>query len=181
MRGLVTKGYNGCGINEILISAKVPKGSFYHYFESKEALAQTVLQRYSDQVWGQLNAVLSDESLSPVEAINAALAGARDSIVADAFASGCLLGTLAQELANLDVPMVPKMQQLFRTWEVLFRAALDRACACGELPPETDTASLAGFILNGWEGAVLRAKLDKSAAPLDQFLSHITRFLQLLG
>jgi TetR/AcrR family transcriptional regulator, transcriptional repressor for nem operon len=43
----------------------------------------------------------------------------------------------------------------------------------GDLPKSTRPESLAGFVLNGWEGALLRSQADKSDAPLKDFLHFV--------
>src|SRR5882757_4758998 len=56
-------GYNGCGVKLITDSAGVPKGSFYNHFESKEALALVVMQRYGDT---RRVPELADQSVAPL-------------------------------------------------------------------------------------------------------------------
>ncbi|MBX9883886.1 MAG: TetR/AcrR family transcriptional regulator [Novosphingobium sp.] len=178
--GLLKKGFSGCGINEILSAVKVPKGSFYHHFPSKEALVERALQVYAEDVREKLALDLEEPAKHPFEAIQLALTNGRNGLVTAEFFGGCLLGTLAQELGSQDSPMLGKLRAHFRSWEALFEQALDRAKVTGDLSAKIDSRGLAGFILNGWEGAVLRAKLEKSAAPLDDFLSHIQRYLHAL-
>lgn len=175
--GLQKKGFSGCGISEILATAKVPKGSFYHYFPSKESLVEKVLQNYSNNVRDSLSEILDDISLRPFEAIRLTLLNGRNELESRNFFGGCLLGTLAQELASQDTPMLAGLRAHFRSWEALFEGTLSRAKARGDLAGNVDCRSLAGFILNGWEGAVLRAKLEQSAAPLDDYRDHILRYL----
>ena len=176
---LVARGYNGTGINDILAAVKVPKGSFYHYFESKEALAEEVLRRYGHDTEEWLTAQLAADG-SPVEAVVKTFRAARERLRGAGFGVGCLLGSLAQELANSDGKLVSSMRTIFRAWERPLLGALERAKSQGLLTPDIDCRALASHILNSWEGAVLRSKLEKSAAPLDRFLDHTARYLRLL-
>jgi TetR/AcrR family transcriptional regulator, transcriptional repressor for nem operon len=178
---LIAKGYNGCGINEILATARVPKGSFYHYFDSKEALVETVLKRYGQENYAWLATHLEDESIPPIDAIGITFRLASNAIAERKFAVGCLLGSMAQELANTEAPIVATIRGLFRTWEAPLRSAVERAKRKGDIRADINAGSLASFILNGWEGAVLRAKLDRASAPMESFVDHIVRYLQLLS
>lgn len=40
------RGFTGMGLSELLKTAEVPKGSFYHYFRSKEAFGVAMLERH---------------------------------------------------------------------------------------------------------------------------------------
>jgi TetR/AcrR family transcriptional repressor of nem operon len=174
-----TKGYHGCGINEILSAAEVPKGSFYHFFASKEALAEAVLDAYVSCFEGWLEEQCAAAS-SPLQALEATLGGARDMLRDKQFTGGCMLGSLAQELAGSDTPVVHSMRAMFPRWEAQFSRCLEAAKRAGELPRTADPVELAAYILDGWEGAVLRAKLEKSAEPLDRFIAHTIRYLKML-
>ncbi len=43
---LMHRGFTGMGLSELLKTAEVPKGSFYHYFRSKEAFGVALLERH---------------------------------------------------------------------------------------------------------------------------------------
>src|SRR5690242_6007908 len=84
----IEKGFNGCGVQDITDAAGVPKGSFYNHFESKEALAAEVVERYVRDY--PRRAALADTSLPALqrlrvhfERLNQAFADAR-------FGRGCL-------------------------------------------------------------------------------------------
>jgi len=59
------KGYHNVGLKEILKMAEVPKGSFYHYFESKEDFGVQVINKYSSQGLVNFQQALEDEAVSP--------------------------------------------------------------------------------------------------------------------
>ena len=52
---LSVHGYHGTGIKQILDDVKVPKGSFYNFFASKEAFVAEVIGHYSQKLLAQLN------------------------------------------------------------------------------------------------------------------------------
>jgi TetR/AcrR family transcriptional repressor of nem operon len=86
---------------------------------------------------------------------------------------GCLLGNLSQEMANQSALIRQILQAGFRVWEVAIDAVLQQAVARGELPKKAKTMEMASFILNSYEGALLRAKAERSEAPLRLFLQMI--------
>lgn len=55
---VVTKGFTNVGLSEILKTAAVPKGSFYHYFKSKEQFGEALIQHYFEQYLEHVNAIL---------------------------------------------------------------------------------------------------------------------------
>ncbi|HAH62457.1 MAG TPA: hypothetical protein DCL73_10215 [Treponema sp.] len=71
----------------------------------------------------------------------------------------------------LDTKIRMRIQEIFVSWEKLIEDCLAEAVQAGELSNTTDTKATAVFLLSGWEGAVLYAKVAKSAAPLDTFIS----------
>ena len=92
------RGYNGVGVKEIVDTAGVPKGSFYSYFDSKEALVVEVVQRYWDAVEARHGALLEDEATPPLERIRTFFAAMADDHELRRFTQGCLLGDMALEL-----------------------------------------------------------------------------------
>jgi len=95
------RGYNGAGVKEIVDAAGVPKGSFYGYFESKEALLVAVVERYWEDVQARHGALLSDPGRPPRERIAVFFAAMADDHELRNFALGCLLGSMALEMSNV--------------------------------------------------------------------------------
>src|SRR5260370_7439318 len=63
-------GYTATGLTEILESAGVPKGSFYHHFGSKEDFAVSALERYVAREAMHCEAVLSNRKVAPLHRLN---------------------------------------------------------------------------------------------------------------
>ena len=82
---------------------------------------------------------------------------------------GCLIGNLGQEMAALPESFRGRLKDTFEDWQARFAACLIEAQASGDLAKEADAAQLAAFFWIGWEGAVLRAKLERNAQPLEIF------------
>jgi AcrR family transcriptional regulator len=62
-RLVYTKGYEGMSIQDILADQQISKGAFYHYFPSKQALLEALIDHLADQVLELLNPIVQDEHL----------------------------------------------------------------------------------------------------------------------
>ncbi|HWL86242.1 MAG TPA: TetR family transcriptional regulator C-terminal domain-containing protein [Polyangiaceae bacterium] len=162
------RGFNGSGVQEITDAAGVPKGSFYNHFESKEALGAEVIDRCF-QTTSARRAILSDESLSPLERLRRYFDGLAAALEAAEFAYGCLLGNFSAELADQSRLVRDRLSSVFAAWTRAIEGCIRDAQRAGEVRKDMDAATLAAFLINAWEGAVLRARVEKHAAPLEQF------------
>jgi len=70
-----TKGYEAMSIQEVLDALEVSKGAFYHYFDSKQALLEAVVERFADGAMGRMAPILSDPNLSALEKLERVFAG----------------------------------------------------------------------------------------------------------
>lgn len=166
--------YCSTGLNEVLALAGVSKGSFYHYFPSKEEFGRAVLQRYLELEVARATTLLGKSKTAPIKRLQRYF----EKLISvygpkGAMNGGCLLGNLSQEMANHSDLIHQTLQEGFRIWEVAIDAVLLEAVTRGELPPKAKTIEMASFILNSYEGALLRAKAERSEAPLRLFLRMI--------
>lgn len=166
---LTEKGFSATGIDEILRRVSVPKGSFYHYFESKEVFGAALIAQYARFFARKIDLYLSDKTLSPLTRLQAFVAAAQAGMAHYDFRRGCLIGNLGQEMGSLPETFRKQLQEVFADWQSRFALCLRAAQDAGELSSQADCEQLAAFFWIGWEGAVLRAKLEQSAAPLEVF------------
>ena len=166
---LTEKGFAATGIDEILGRASVPKGSFYHYFDSKEAFGLALIERYGAFFARKLDRHLRNPLLSPLGRLHAFVDDAKAGMARFDYCRGCLIGNLGQEMGVLPESFRARLKGTFEDWQRRLAACLAEAQAAGELAPGVDVRQVAAFFWIGWEGAVLRAKLERSAAPLDLF------------
>src|SRR6516164_2730778 len=91
---MLQKGYSNTGIQEVLTASNVPKGSFYHYFDSKEQFAVAII-RYFDQICSEdLQQILSNRERSPIERLRDYCEYSKANLVAQECSKGCLIGNL---------------------------------------------------------------------------------------
>ncbi len=176
---MLRKGYNGTGVQEITKGAGVPKGSFYHYFESKEDFAIQALHYYYTPRLERFARALEAGNDSPRERI---LQFYRDLV--GYFANQeepthqCFIGSLCHEKADESQPIGYAASAILKRSSDVLAGGLAQARDAGELPAGQDPQALAHFIGSAWEGALLRMKIDRQIAPLRVFIDQLERLLQ---
>ncbi len=171
-------GFNGCSVQDITEAAGVPKGSFYNHFESKEALAAAALAHCWAEGTCDRMKTLTEPGIAPrerlrryFEQVNAELAGL-------GYTCGCLFGNMAAELSDQSPIIAAELSAIFASWSRQVGDCIREAQKAGDIQSEMDPDLLATFVLNAWEGAVLRARIEKADRPLRQFVE--TLFATLL-
>lgn len=163
-------GYHATGIDTVLKEAAVPKGSFYHYFKSKEEFGLAVIEHFAERFELRLVSSLTDEEVTPLNRIRNYLETGLARVSQNNCTKGCLIGNLGQEMADVNERFRTRLDEIFASWKARFAACLTEAQQLGELSPSADPHVLAGFILSGWEGSILRAKVMKSPQPMRDFV-----------
>jgi len=168
-RIMAGKGFSSVGLNEILQSAGVPKGSFYHYFKSKEQFGQALLEDYFNRYLKELDHRLSASDQSARERLMGYWAYWRDGYNDPFSDQQCLVVKLSAEVADLS-----------ETMRITLRDGTERIIAClagcmaeglkdGSLPP-LDPEPMARMLYELWLGASLLTKLHRTNQPLTQAL-----------
>jgi TetR/AcrR family transcriptional regulator, transcriptional repressor for nem operon len=166
-------GYGATGVQEILDVAGVPKGSFYHHFGSKEEFTAAVLDRYVALEGDHCLEVLGNTRQAPLRRLRRYFEDLARSAGQGAPIQGCLLGSLSLETAGASTLLQGCISSNFTGWQAAIAAVVQEAAEKGDLPRFTRADSLAGFLLNSWEGALLRSQADRSDKPLKEFLHYM--------
>lgn len=178
LEALTEKGFAATGIDEVLKRVGVPKGSFYHYFDSKEAFGAALIDRYASYFARKLERHFRDESMRPLERIKAFVDDAQAGMARHDFRRGCLIGNLGQEMAALPESFRARLSAVFDDWERRLARCIEAAQQLDQIPGTVDCMQIASFFWIGWEGAVLRAKLERSTKPLEIFANGFFTGLQ---
>jgi TetR/AcrR family transcriptional repressor of nem operon len=169
---LLRQGFNGTAVQDITDAAGLPKGSFYNYFKSKEALAAEVIDRYAKEQ-AALAGVLSDESISPVERLRRYFASLATNLAEQNYERGCLMGNFSTELADQSRLIRDRLSANFAAWSRQIEGCIRDGQKAGEISRDIDPRVLAAFLLNSFEGAMLRMKVEKDGSPLDDFMTLV--------
>ncbi len=170
-------GFNNTGIQEVLNAAEVPKGSFYFYFQNKEAFGLAVIDYYRGQFLRMGLEHLKNRTKTPLVRLNDMFVDFRNNFELLDCRMGCPIGNLATEMGDINEAFRAKLEAVFQEMRDGIQAFLVAAQENGELTYELDTRDMAEFILDSWEGALLRMKAVGSVAPLQRFEKMISVLL----
>ena len=183
-RLIAHKGFVGVGLSEILTAASVPKGSFYHYFSSKERFGEELLRRYMDDYLKRLDDLLKSNHASARSRLMAYWSywNVTQCEVSDndcpALQTGskCLIVKLSAEVADISEGMRLTLRD--GTEQVVQRLAqcLEEARADGSVPASLVAHDTALTLYELWLGASLLAKLRRDGSAFD----HALRSTELL-
>ena len=171
------RGFTAMGLSELLRVAKVPKGSFYHYFRSKEDFGVILLEQY----YQQYTRLLTERFSQPIGNYrDKLLSYYQDSLTLfcqQGKIAGCLTVKLSAEVCDLSEDMRTTIAKGTSEIIALLADALERAREEQSLIFEGDSLSRAQIFYTLWLGANLHAKVSRSAMPLENALSHIRSLL----
>jgi TetR/AcrR family transcriptional repressor of nem operon len=178
LRLMLRHGYHAIGVQDILAETDVPKGSFYHHFESKEDFALQVIDLYQADVHAMLDRYLEDPRRPPLARIRNFFAAVRRAYEQQGYL-GCLLGTLGQELSGASAVFRRKIDGCMTVIGDGIARCLEEARERGEVPATCDPQLAAAMIVNSWEGAALRSRIVRGRQPLDAVLDFCFAAIQM--
>jgi len=163
------RGFAGAGIREITADAGVPQGCFTNHFRSKEAFAITILDRYNERTQTIMDRTLREESRPPLERLRAYFDAITHWLKEAGWRYGCLVGNMSLEVPEHSELLRTHLVEICRTLTSSFADTVRAGQDAGEIRSDLDAADIAAFILASWEGAMMRMKVDRSPAPIEQF------------
>jgi len=156
-------GYNGTSVQDIVSAAKVPKGSFYNYFKSKESLAIAA----SDVFYPRALEMLELENRSsPVGRLRKYLRLTLREMQRYGYVRGCLVGNFASEITNATPALKKRVAELLDDATRRIAVVVAQAQQAGEMDSGVPTMELSRFILNSLYGAIFRSKTDRTERPM---------------
>ena len=168
------RSYSDVGVSEICEVADVRKGSFYHFFSSKQDLAVAVIDRHWRNAYEMVVQPALSAGATPMEQLKhlvVGIAGEVARLTAEfGLMPGCPFGNLASELSTTDGPVRERLKRLFQTQQDLLVQLLDGAVAAGELPEATDTGEAARAMQAYIEGVLLMSKNANDVSVAERLL-----------
>jgi TetR/AcrR family transcriptional repressor of nem operon len=179
-RLMLAKGFVASTVDEICADAGVTKGSFFHYFKSKDDLGKAVLDRFCDIRLKLMQESPAQRKKDPLERIYGAVDFAIQMSKSPLAKNGCLLGHFAQELSDSHPRMRSLCVRRFTEWAAHVKRELDGAKAKYLAKSRLDTESLADHFIAIIEGALIIAKAKQDMKVLEKSLLHYKSYLQAL-
>ncbi|MEK6346559.1 MAG: TetR/AcrR family transcriptional regulator [Burkholderia sp.] len=179
MELLTEQGFSATGLDTVLKRVGIPKGSFYHYFDSKEAFGRELMTAYDAYFAARLDRWLLDAGRPALARLADFVEDAKAGMARHAFTRGCLIGNLGLEVGALPDGFREALDAIFANWQARVARCLRDAQHEQALAADANPDALAAFFWIGWEGAVLRARLVRDAAPLDTFFDGFLAMLPL--
>ena len=178
-RIMAGKGYSAVGLAEILTAAGVPKGSFYHYFGSKDAFGEAMLERYFDEYLAELDDTLALPGLTMAERLMRYWEAWRASQSFENCQGKCLAVKLGAEVADLSDAMRAVLRRGTQGIVDRLARAIAAGGAEGSLAVAADPAAVAGSLYQMWLGASLLVKIERDTRPFDVALASTRQLLHL--
>lgn len=166
---MIVNGYDGIGLNAILDAAAVPKGSFYYFFKSKEEFAAAVLEAYERHYVELRDVILNDVSVSPLQRLRNYFDEVERIHLAETPLGGCLYGVLGQTARARTPQFRAKLAAVFSSWEKQLQALLKQAQLAGEIDPSINPKDAAAFLIDAYEGMLIRTKVDGNKKAFNRF------------
>jgi TetR/AcrR family transcriptional regulator, transcriptional repressor for nem operon len=167
------KGFHHTGIQEILDTAGVPKGSFYNYFKSKEDFGLQVIDYFVNFFYRLTKKVVDDDTIAPLEKIDRILGWFLEFFEIKDYAYGCPIGNLSQEMGDLSPAFREKLRDAFNALADVYARLIADAQRAGDISGSIDVRDTANFIVSSWHGALVHMKIVKGPEPLENHRKFI--------
>ncbi|PCJ87863.1 MAG: hypothetical protein COA57_04115 [Flavobacteriales bacterium] len=171
-------GYQGTGIQQILQSLDIPKGSFYNYFKSKEEFVIEAVSLYGKNGLQKNKEILRNRSVSPLNRILKQLEQVQKVYIAESFEKSCLLDILAIEISGINKKVARIVNKVFEERKVIYAKCIKEGQEQGEIRVDEKAQDLAEFLLTGYSGAQLKAKTEKSIRPMKVFVKQYVNYIE---
>jgi TetR/AcrR family transcriptional regulator, transcriptional repressor for nem operon len=169
MKQFTKRGFSACSVEDITKAARVPKGSFYNHFKSKQSLAAEIVTEYGKGTTDR--SILTDAAIAPLirlekhfAALNAYFSSCKD---------GCLVGKFMAEV-SVDTPQIREsLRRVLNIWGEQLSSALAEGQRQGSIRKDLPADDLAAFLIDAYEGAILRTRLEKKPRALQCFVKVV--------
>lgn len=165
-------GYHGTGIKQILDEVNVPKGSFYNFFESKEAFVAELIGHYSEDLLGQLDEFMTGvgKDMTPVEQLRAIYLYSLERYANYGFKKSCLVGAMASEISSESEMCRIELESSMKKWLSFFAGIFEEGQQQGLFREDMSASEIAALYWAAWEGALIKMKMSANTQPVKRIM-----------
>lgn len=176
---MAAKGFSAVGLNEILAASGVPKGSFYHYFGSKDAFGEAMLERYFKDYWAELDATLGAPGLTMAQRLTNYWTDWQNTQSFCDCQGKCLAVKLGAEVADLSETMRLALKRGTAGIVDRLARAIEAGAAEGSLSVEGAPREVAEGLYQLWLGASVMVKIVRNTEPFETAMKATRQILHL--
>jgi len=169
-------GYHGTSVKKITDAAGIPKGSFYNYFDNKEDYAKHVIEYFKSK--SEVFYMFDDDALTSYDKIVTFFQNQVNYFKKKEFKYGCFVGNMTQEMADVSPVLADAAENFHNFVASKIENCLVEGQENGELNINLEESKLSNFLINSWQGALLRMKSQKDAIVLDEYLEVLKVLLK---
>ena len=166
-------GYQNTSIKNIVDAAKVPKGSFYYYFESKEMFGLEIINLFSENIISKLENATSEITQNKITGLYSFFETQFNDIIENNYSGGSALGNFALELADVNDLFCEALNIVYSSIIRIISQVLTNAKDNDEISDEIDCDSFAQFIFYSFEGAIMQMKITKNRNSINNFNKYV--------
>ena len=177
-RLMLGKGFPATTVDEICAAAGLTKGSFFHYFESKDDLGRAVLDRFAGRGLEEFVSAPFRRQSDPLKRIVASIDFWIDRINDPSTECGCLLGNFAQELSDTHPEIRAQCARHFDRWIQMLTQDFNEAKSAYRPRARIDTQGLAEHYVAVLEGGLLLTKAKRDRKVFERNLTHLKHYIR---
>jgi TetR/AcrR family transcriptional repressor of nem operon len=171
---LHSKGYHATGIKEITDAVNTSKGSFYNHFKKKEKFVVELIQDFGELLIREHHEALSKTELSPFQRIEEFYTKKMELVIGKSnYKKGCCISNMCLEEADKSEIIAESIDVAFSGMQQKLSNCLQEAILADEINLDLNTDLVAEFILNSWNGALMRVKASRNSKALDAFKLYL--------
>jgi TetR/AcrR family transcriptional repressor of nem operon len=178
-RLMAGKGFSAVGLNEVLSDVGVPKGSFYHYFASKDAFGEAMLDSYFDEYLADIDATLRKPGLTMAQRLMNYWQSWQETQSFLDCQGKCLAVKLGAEVSDLSEPMRLALKQGTSGITARLARAIETGVAEGSLSIDAEPAQVAESLYQLWLGASVMVKIVRNRQPFEAAMTSTRLILHL--
>jgi len=175
---MLSKGYTATTVDEICVAAGVTKGSFFHYFASKERLGEEALDAFFRMLDGHFSDGTFMSQPDPLERVFGYLRNIVDLSSSGTIPKSCLIGNFAQELSDINPNMRKRRSRYFDGWIGGFTSLLDAAAERYGIAGKIDTRSIGEYLVSVLEGTIVVYEAQRDENLLERNITHFRTYIQ---